>query len=242
MSGQTAMDHREPQDQSIGVAMSVAEAAPPIVPSPHAVAVISRWQVTGRQAQRAAADAVMARWQHLPWPEGCLEIACLLSTDGELVLFYAQWTDEQAHRRHTASQAERADEVGLDGTHLDTVVSRLAGPAASRSADGPYPGCIALITIQTDSPDHQRQAAELIAAVAADLDPGGIGGHLLFGLDGTRVILYAEWISEEAHREAVAGAAYGGPRGIFGGTPGIQGLSMNRYQLYRSIHPATGPA
>ncbi|WP_165947374.1 hypothetical protein [Micromonospora sp. 15K316] len=46
--------------------------------------------------------------------------------------------------------------------------------------------------------------------------------------------LYAEWTSEEAHREAIAGSEFGGRRGIFDGVPGIQGLSMHRYQRYRT--------
>jgi hypothetical protein len=89
------------------------------------------------------------------------------------------------------------------------------------------------VTIATDGPEHQRQAVARITAFARDPHPGAIGGHTLFGLDGSRVILYAEWTSEEAHREAIAGSAYGGDSGIFDGTPGIRGLSMHRYQLYR---------
>ena len=61
----------------------------------------------------------------------------------------------------------------------------------------------------------------------------------LFSLDGTRVVLYAEWTSEEAHREAIETATFGGGRGIFDGVPGIDGLSVNRYQLYRYAAAAT---
>jgi hypothetical protein len=92
-------------------------------------------------------------------------------------------------------------------------------------------------TIATDGPDRQRQAAESIAAFSADAHPGAIGGHVLFSLNGTRVTLYAEWTSEQAHREAIASSAFGGQRGIFDGKSGIRGLSMNRYQLYRSATP-----
>ena len=201
------------------------------IPFHHGIVVTSRWQVADRHAQRAAADSAMARWNRLPWPEGCLSIACFLSTDGQLILFYTQWTDE----RHAMSfKGQDADDLEPGTTRLDTIVSRPADPPSSRSADGPFPGCVALITIATDDPDHQRQAAESIAAIGAQADPGAIGGHVLFSLDGTRVILYAEWTSEEAHREAVAGAAFGGERGIFDGRKGIQGLTMNRYQPYRA--------
>lgn len=217
-------------------------AAPPLHldPAEDVVVVTSRWQTTDRSAQRAMADAVMARWQHLPWPEGCLSIACFLSTDGQLVMLYSQWKDEQQYRRRPAAPGHSVADLIIDResavTYLDTIVSRPAGPPAARAAEGPFAGCVALVSIATDGPDRQRQAAEAISAFGTDTHPGAIGGHLLFSLDGAHVILYAEWTSEEAHREAIAGIAFGGQRGIFDGTPGIRGLSMHRYQLYRTVN------
>jgi heme-degrading monooxygenase HmoA len=211
-----------------------------VAPAEHVVVVTSHWRTADRFTQRATADAAMARWEHLPWPEGCLSIACFLSTDGHLVMLYSQWTDEPQYRRHAAAPRRRVADLIIDRepaiTHLDTIVARPVGSPASRTADGPFPGCVALVSIATDGPDRQRQAAEAISAFGADTHPGAIGGHLLFSLDGTQVTLYAEWTSEEAHREAIAGIAFGGQRGIFDGTPGIRGLSMHRYQLYRTAN------
>ncbi|MEU6203480.1 hypothetical protein ABZ814_07820 [Micromonospora musae] len=208
-------------------------------PAHPGVVVTSRWQVADRHAQRAIADSAMARWRHLPWPEGCLSVTCLLSTDGHLVMFYSRWESEQDYRLHAGNVGERdtADRVaahGAGGTHLDAIVSSLATPPGSPSGDAPHPGCVALISIATDGPELQRQAAERIATFRADAHPGAIGGHLLFSLDGARLTLYAEWTSEEAHREAIAGSRFGGERGIFDGVPGIRGLSMHRYQRYRT--------
>ncbi|GAB2944326.1 hypothetical protein GCM10027280_36390 [Micromonospora polyrhachis] len=213
-------------------------AAPPGNSYADNIAVTSRWQVDGRRAQRSVADAAMARWRQSPWPEGCLSVTCLLSTDGRLVLFYGQWTDEQSYQRHVTSLDQPATADRVDGlepgvTHLDTVVTRPAGPPVSRTADGPFSGCVVLVTIATDGPDQQLKAAEMITTVAATPEPGAIGGQIRFSLDGARLVLYAEWTSEEAHGEAITGSTFGGPQGIFHGTPGIQGLSMHRYQLYR---------
>ncbi|MGW0436545.1 hypothetical protein ACWDV4_28855 [Micromonospora sp. NPDC003197] len=213
-------------------------AAQPVIPSADSIVATSRWQVDGRHAQRSIADTAMARWRQSPWPEGCLSIACLLSTDGRLVLFDSQWTDEQSYQRHIANldqpgTADRVDGLEPGVTHLDAVVTRPAGPPVSRTADGPFSGCVVLVTIATDGPDRQQKVAEMIAAVAATPEPGALGGQIRFSLDGARVVLYAEWTSEEAHREAITGSTFGGPQGIFHGTPGIQGLSMNRYQRYR---------
>ncbi|MFD0783506.1 hypothetical protein ACFQZ8_06210 [Micromonospora azadirachtae] len=217
----------------------IAPASADTAPSDPGVVVTSRWQVADRHAQRATADGAMARWRQMPWPEGCLSVTCLLSTDGHLVMFYSRWASEPDYRRHVADvvEGDTADRVGDHDsgvTHLDAVVSRLVTSPGSPSGDAPHPGCVALISIATDGPELQRQAAERIAAFRADAHPGAIGGHLLFSLDGARVTLYAEWTSEEAHQEAIAGSRFGGPRGIFDGVPGIRGLSMHRYQRYRT--------
>lgn len=195
------------------------------------VVVISRWQVADRAAQRAFADTEAARQRRSPWPEGRRSTDYLLGTDGRLVLRYDRWRDEQSYRRYAEA---------LPGQLLDTVVCGFSGQPPQRPADGPYAGCVALVTLFTDGPERQREATARIAAFGAQPDPGALGGHVLCSLDGTRVILYAEWTSEEAHREAVAGPAYGGERGIFDGNPGIRGLAMNRYQLYRRADSTTG--
>ncbi|MEV4809535.1 antibiotic biosynthesis monooxygenase family protein [Micromonospora avicenniae] len=218
---------------------SLVPAPADTAPSGRGVVVTSRWQVADRHTQRATADHAMARWQRLPWPEGCLSVTCLLSTDGHLVMFYSQWASEPDYRRHAANvvEGDTADRVvdhGSGITHLEATVSRLATSPSNPSGDAPHPGCIALISIATDGPELQRQAAERIAAFRADAHPGAIGGHLLFSLDGARVTLYAEWTSEEAHQEAIAGSRFGGRRGIFDGVPGVRGLSMHRYQRYRT--------
>jgi quinol monooxygenase YgiN len=213
-------------------------AVPHVIPSDHGIVVTSRLRFPDRQSQRAASDTAMARLRRLTGPEGRRWIACFLGTDGQLVLFYEQWTDEGAYQRHAVSLDRQYEDDAVEGgTRLDTVISRLGGRPGSRSDDDPFPGCVALVSIATDGPEYQRRAADMIANVAAEPHPGGIGGHVLFSVDGSRVTLYAEWTSEEAHREAVAGAAFGGQGGIFDGIPGIRGLDMHRYQLYRS---ATG--
>lgn len=199
--------------------------------------VTDTWRVGDRVRQRALADAAMAAWAR-DWPAGLLRLDCLLSTDGELVLYYARWADEAAYR---ASGPDRTAGAMPGAEHLGTITSRVHGPltwSADAGAAGALAGCTVLVTIGTDGRERQEQVAATIAAhVGGAPHPGGVGGHLLFSTDGTRVLNYAEWTSEEAHREALAGPNFGKGQenGIFHGMPGIRGLSMNRYQLYRRL-------
>ncbi len=67
-------------------------------------------------------------------------------------------------------------------------------------------------------------------------DIGGDAGEdaVESSTDGNRLVVYAEWMSEQAHREAIELPRYGGAGGIFDKTSGVQGLSVDRYQIYRS--------
>ena len=202
--------------------------------------VTTRWRVAGLDRQRTAADTAMARWKALPWPPGCRSVTALLSTDGALVLFSTRWASADAYDRHAATGHgdDVLRDVGalVEVELLETITSRQhVGSPEDPEGEGPFPGCIVLVTIGTDGPDRQRQVAETIAAHVADPHPGGIGGRLLFSTDGTVVLNYAEWTSEEAHRGAVEAPATGHRRGIFDGMAGIEGLGMNRYQRYREL-------
>jgi hypothetical protein len=105
-----------------------------------------------------------------------------------------------------------------------------------------------VVSVTFDGPDEARLRAWVDAvfdALAAeeDLHPGGISGHFHVSTDGTRVLNYAEWTSEEAHREALErssrGAVGSGPRWREVQTfPGLTSSTVRRYRLLGSL---TGP-
>jgi hypothetical protein len=111
--------------------------------------------------------------------------------------------------------------------------------------DAPLPGCIVAVSIVFEGPDEQRQREWVDAvfeAMAAETDPhaGGISGHFHLGTDGIRVLNYAEWTSEEAHREAIErsgqGAIGSGPEWRRVQTfPGLTSGGFKRYRLLRSL-------
>jgi Antibiotic biosynthesis monooxygenase len=75
-------------------------------------------------------------------------------------------------------------------------------------------------------------------------DPGGVSAHFHLSIDGTRVLNYAEWIDEEAHREAIENSHGGigpGPKWQrVRSFPGLKSGGFKRYRVARSL--ASQPA
>lgn len=205
----------------------------------------TRWRVTGGRArQQAAADAALAAWRREPWPSGLLALDCFLSTDGTLVWFLAGWESAEAHQRGRRAPrwrgvTEAAARPEADVALAHAVTARAHGPFGTVTGEPAWPGCTVLVTIDTDQAALQPVVAGTIAAHVASPPPGSLGGRLFFATDGRHVLNYAEWTSEEVHREAVGSPVLGGRDGIFAGMAGIRGSSMNRYQPYRRF---TAPA
>jgi hypothetical protein len=60
--------------------------------------LVSPWLVGTPERQRAAADATIAAWERIPWPEALISLNCLVGADGTTVLNYEQWTSDEAHQ------------------------------------------------------------------------------------------------------------------------------------------------
>jgi quinol monooxygenase YgiN len=203
------------------------------------VVVTTRWHVDDRAGQRRVADALMMAWGDRP--AGCRSVECHLSTDGKQVLTYESWESTRAYeaaiRTGRVDAGEAAADAAATVTERESTISRVHGVRPPTPPGGPYAGCVVLVAISTASAVHQQRAADMIAELSDQAEPGALGGHVLFSADGSRVHLYAEWTSEEAHQEAILRPKFGGPKGIFDAVSGITGLGMNRYQLYRASGP-----
>jgi hypothetical protein len=206
------------------------------------VVAVDEWIVGRAAQQRAIADAIVADWVGAAWPDGLLSLSALVSTDGAKVLTYAQWTSEESHRLfRQATPSRGASREGVE--HLEPVTYRLYRFGARESA--PLPGCIVIVSVEFDGPDQQRQKQwvdTVFAALDAETEPhpGGISGYFHISTDGTRVLNYAEWTSEAAHRDALERSGQGavglGPKWQEVRTfPGVKSNGMSRYHLHRSL-------
>ncbi len=183
----------------------------------------------------AMPEDVFAELEQKSWPEGLISFSTFAGTDGGTTLSYTQWSE---------GTADRAFLRALTGA--EPVEYRLY--RSQTREDPPVPGCVVVVSVEFDGPDHQRQRRwvdTVFEALAAEtvLHPGGISGHFHASTDGTRVLNYAEWTDEQAHRDALARSG----QGAVGSAPewrkvqefpGVRDSGFRRYHLLRSVSAA----
>lgn len=110
--------------------MRITDAHPDPARADAGIVLSSEQAVGGRDRLTATADAAVAALAAAPWPDGLLSWSLYLDADGDRLLHYAQWTDEQAVDRagHTRYRLYRG----------------------SRSAAGVVPGAIVSVRVDTD--------------------------------------------------------------------------------------------
>ena len=181
------------------------------------LAVVRQFPVDGPEQQRAVAGATLAGWTVRPWPDALISRTCYVSIDGQRVLTYEQWSDDQPDREDPAAIAYRLYRSGVRD-------------------DAPVPGCIVIVEVQTDTSDTARTWIDAVfdaLAAEATLHPGGISGHFHVSLDGTRVLNYAEWVDEASHVEAVSGTGSIGRGPAWRRVhtmPGVTNLGFRRFR------------
>jgi len=229
--------------------MITSTSALPDITRPDAGVVLAgEWGVGTPERQIAAAEAVVAAWERVPWPQGLLSYTLLVGTDGDTVLHYSQWTSEAAIREFVQTarpQWVRGIDDAIPGIERRGVVTYRLYRSGVRDGTPPVPGCIVAVTVEFDGPDAQRLRRwidTVFDALEAEAGPhpGGISGHFHVSTDGTRVLNYAEWTDEAAHREAVERSGQGT---VGSGAkwqrvqsfPGVVSGGFKRYRPYRSL-------
>ncbi|GAA2946141.1 MULTISPECIES: antibiotic biosynthesis monooxygenase [Streptomyces] len=141
-----------------------------------------------------------------------------LSTDGETVLTLARWDD--------------AAGVPPAGPPRYRLYSSLAEERETR-----VPGCLITAAFDVDGPERQRSFTDAVIAAQPGEGghPGAISAHFLHSVDGSRVLLYTEWTSAEAHQEAAEAGDHDEGHELFSGTPGVRLTRGGRFRLYRKL-------
>ncbi|MFF9868743.1 antibiotic biosynthesis monooxygenase [Streptomyces sp. NPDC013953] len=219
-------------------------ARPDLTRSDVGVVKASTWRVGTPERQRATLDAIAKAWQTRDWPfAGLLSYTVHTGEDGDTLFHYSQWRDEAAYQEFfTRYRDDRNDEIdaAVPGIERVGIASYELYRRTGLGAGGPrVPGCVVIVDVAFDGPDHERQR-DWVDGVFEALEtdphphPGGISGTFHTSLDGTRVLNYAEWESAEAHIEALAAPG----DGIGGATPqwrkvktypGVVGGGVRRY-------------
>ncbi|KAF0648772.1 MULTISPECIES: antibiotic biosynthesis monooxygenase [Streptomyces] len=203
--------------------MSTAPAPLPVVDRDDSgVTVLNRWVTATHEEQRALADAVLAAWSRGEWPAGLLAVHTFVSTSGDTVFGWEQWTGDEALRAFETAggaggvhagglgDAERAGRAGLDA-RIAAAAGGAQGPEpllcrphrSSVTGTRDVPTCIVITTFAFEEAAAARAWSDAVChadATQPEPTPGGISRHFLIGLDGTQVLNYSEWLDEESHR------------------------------------------
>lgn len=203
------------------------------------LALFSTWHVGTPERQRAACDAVAHAWLSRAWPhEGLLSYSVYEGTDGATLLHHSQWRDETAHgdfvraeangRQERNAEIDRAvpgiERLGLLRTRryrsgrFDDGAFREILPGEETVAPETAVGAIVVVRDVLDGPDPKRQRGLVDAvfdALLSDPQPvrGALSSYFHLTTDGTTMLNYAEWETEQAHVDALAtpGPGIGSP-------------------------------
>ncbi|GAA0222180.1 hypothetical protein GCM10010492_20440 [Saccharothrix mutabilis subsp. mutabilis] len=135
--------------------------------------------------------------------------------------------------------------VGEDGDEV--TVSQWSGPARREgftayrrhrtlSRPGVEVGCVVLVTIDLEPGTAEEWIDLVLTALAAEQDPhpGGISAHFHISDDGSRVLNYAEWVSAQAHVDALnRGDGAVGVGELWQRVRGFHGLKSSTVRRYR---------
>ncbi len=192
---------------------------------------LSHWYVPDPDRGRAVLDEIADVWERTPWPVGMLTFSCYLSSGGDTVLTYTQCSRDDVYRRFVRS-------LPVAAARVEPVEYRLAGSVLLSPAAGP-PAAVVTASFDVDGPERQRFIVDSVSAhlrrAPADEYAGLIASHFHVSVDGTRVINFAEWISDETHETFLEGATRYGALRIANETPGVRPIGYTRYGLYRGL-------
>ncbi|EMD26161.1 antibiotic biosynthesis monooxygenase family protein [Amycolatopsis azurea] len=107
-------------------------------------------------------------------------------------------------------------------------------------------GFVALVTITIGDPEAHAPLLELLAREVEQwvrFRPGFVSANYHVSTDGSRIINYAQWDSEEDYRESFkANPNAGSLRDAITAIDGVEGLQMVGYTLVKSVAASKVPA
>lgn len=220
---------------------------PDITRSDAGSVTVTEWKTGTLEQQNAAIEVLTEVWKSEPWPASLLSVNLFVSTDGQKVLNYAQWTLAEEFSDFMRTELLRRDEkLPLAVTGIERKGSAQYKLYRScRRENAPAPGCVVIVSVEFAGPNQQRQRRWVDTVFnALDAEPelpaGGISGYFHVSLDGGRVLNYATWTDEKSHRDALEGSGQGtigrGPKWLeVKNFPGVASNGFRRYRLIRSL-------
>jgi methylaspartate ammonia-lyase len=192
------------------------------------IALVSTLYVGTPAEQRAEAKRVTAVYREQPLPTGFISFSTFGSTDGETLLTYAQWANDETYRQFARTLDPSKDEIRTEPTRFVPYRSSVLDHHAN-------PGVLVVPTFDVDGPDRQRKPVDaLVDGPLSKLIPGLFASHFHVSLDGSRVLNWAEWADEAAHDDFMQTSL---PAECFEAItmPGVRGIGGKRYTPLESV-------
>lgn len=192
------------------------------------IALVSPLYVATPEQQGLEAMRAAAFFRENSLPPGFVSFSAFGSTDGETLLTYAQWTSDSAYRRYQANVEQSAHANWADPIRFALYRSSVLDP-------GSRPGVLVAPTFDVDGPDRQRTSIDaLVDGPLSKPIPGLIASHFHTSLDGSRVLNWAEWVDEAAHKHFMQTSVPGEFLNAIT-MPGVRGIGGKRYTLLEAV-------
>ncbi|HEY9332620.1 MAG TPA: antibiotic biosynthesis monooxygenase [Streptomyces sp.] len=205
----------------------------PDIARPDATSIhVTHWYAPDRTAALALLGEVSTRWADAAWPEGLLSFHAYLSTEGDTVLAYVQAAHPTAHAELVRTLRGPASAAAVSyRLHTSVVLDRSGAP----------PGAVVVATFDVDGAERQERIVASVAKAVTEAPQaereGMIGAHFHASADGSRVLNYAEWTSDDAHLAFLDGAARRATLRATGETPGVRPIGFRRFHLHHALTP-----
>jgi heme-degrading monooxygenase HmoA len=192
-------------------------------------AVIGARYVGGPDRQQVVMEDEAYALESAPPPRGLSAVSWFASTDGETVLSLAQWESAGGYDAYLRGGGYAAPLAGPPWYRLYR--------SMAEEHEVRVPGCLITAAFDVDGPERQRFFTDAVIAAQPKEGghPGAISAHFLHSADGSRVLLYTEWTSVEAHQAAAEAGDHDQGHEIFSGTPGVRLTHGGRFRLHRSL-------
>lgn len=202
---------------------------PPAVRDPRSARVlVTTWQAPDRVPAEQSLEATARAWVERPWPAELLTVSWFIDVDGCRLLTWVQCLEATAAIHALTRSVEGAGRAGpMEYRPTRQVVLRDESPA-----------CIVVATFDVDGANAQDRITNgILSAFETDRSsapPGMLAANFYASADGSRVLNYAEWASDEDHEAFLSGAGRRTTQQITHDTAGVRPIGFTRFHLYRS--------
>jgi hypothetical protein len=218
----------------------VAAAVFPTIDRPDSgLVLVSPLYVGTAEIQRMAADAIVAEWSAASRPDGLLSQNCYVSTEGENVWTYEQWTGLDAYLNSGRAYRQPAPLRGVGNEGAD--IERCSPIVFERYRSSIFdtqgtPTRIVAPTFDVDGRAAQQNIIDaLLDGPLTKATPGLLSVHFHYSLDGSRVLNYAEFTEDSKHLFFLASPIAQATTKLTEDTPGVRGIGGKRYILHGSV-------